>query len=123
MVTLDDLRRIAEIEFNDIVQRSITMETKLRIVLRNRSFVDVYLSRKLEGRFGFHWECSDLGQHVYRYDNFPNDQWKSVQTYPYHFHKGTQDKVEAAPFPGEPLEGFRAFMNFVRAEIFTRDTA
>ena len=117
MITLEDLRRIAEIEFNEIVQRSIMFESKLRIILKDNSFIDVYLSRKIEGRFGFHWECRDSAQSVYRYDNFPNERWKSVQTYPYHFHKGAQDKVEAVTFSTEPLEGFRAFMDFVRTKI------
>lgn len=30
---------------------------------------------------------------------------------------GTQDAVEASPFPAKPIEGFRAFMEFVRSKI------
>jgi len=41
MVLLDNLARIAEIEFSDIVDATEIMETKLRIMLTEDSFVDV----------------------------------------------------------------------------------
>jgi hypothetical protein len=31
---------------------------KLRIILTDTSYVDVWVSRKLENRFGFHWGCN-----------------------------------------------------------------
>lgn len=89
---LEDLARIAEVEFADIVDSTQMMETKMRIMLVEGGFVDVWLSRKLEGRFGFHWEYKAAGQ-SYRCDNFPNTSWKRLSTYPYHFHNGSQDNV------------------------------
>ena len=46
MVLLDNLARIAEIEFSDIADATEIMETKLRI-MPDDGFVDVWLSEKL----------------------------------------------------------------------------
>ena len=51
MPTPEDLARIAEVEFADIVDSTEILGTKMRIVLVEGGFVDVWLSRKLEGRF------------------------------------------------------------------------
>jgi hypothetical protein len=117
MPTIDDFKRIAEVEFADIVKSTHRIDYKLRIVLINNSFVDVYLSQRLPDKFGFHWECIDGAGTFYRYDNFPDKKWQSVSTYPYHLHAGTQNSVEASPFPAKPLEGFRAFMEFIRRRL------
>jgi len=117
MVLLDNLARIAEIEFSDIVDATEIMETKLRIMLLDGGFVDVWLSKKLANRFGFHWEhkVTDLS---YRYDNFPDTKWSNVSTFPYHFHDGSQDNVvDSSRFARDIVEGFRDFMNWVRAML------
>jgi len=117
MVLLDNLARIAEIEFSDIVDATEMMETKLRIMLTDDGFVDVWLSKKLAGRFGFHWEhkVTDLS---YRYDNFPDTKWSNVSTFPYHFHDGSQDNVvDSSRFARDIVEGFRDFMNWVRVML------
>lgn len=117
MASLIDLKRIGEIEFADIVKNSFLMEFKLRIILKDDSMIDAHLSRKLPDKFGFHWECMDTKGTIYRYDNFPDNNWRFVATYPYHFHNGSQDTVEASPFSLIPLEGFRNFMEFVRKKL------
>ncbi|HAX97896.1 MAG TPA: hypothetical protein DCY12_03120 [Candidatus Atribacteria bacterium] len=117
MSTIDNLRRVAEVEFADIVKSSFYIGYKLRIVLINDSFVDVNLSRKLPEKFGFHWECLVETGTFYRYDNFPDKNWQSLGTFPHHFHNGSQDYVEVSPFPLSPVEGFRAFMEFVKNKL------
>lgn len=117
MPTIEDIKRIAEVEFADIVKNTFQLDYKLRITLINNSFIDVYLSQRLTDKFGFHWECKDRKRTIYRYDNFPDKNWQSVATFPYHFHKGSQDSVEASPFPSTPIDGFRAFMEFVRRKL------
>lgn len=82
MPTIEDLRRIAEIEFADIVNHTYQIEYKLRIVFINKSFLDVFLSQRLPDRFGFHWECLDEQRTFYRYDNIPDRRWQSVPTFP-----------------------------------------
>ena len=112
-ILLDDLRRIAEVEFSSLIKDSQLLEEKLRLFLEDTSYIDLWLSRKLPDRFGFHWERGHLDNTFYRYDNFPDPAWKNVATYPRHFHNGSQEKVEAAPFDAEIIEGFRGFMRFV----------
>ena len=115
--TLEDLARIAEVEFADIVGSAEMMETKMRIMLVEGGFIDVWLSRKLEGRFGFHWEHEAAGR-SYRYDNFPDTQWKHISTYPYHFHNGSQDNVvDSSQFERDIMGGFRDFMRWVRSRL------
>jgi hypothetical protein len=117
MPELSDLRRIAEVEFAGIVKSSILIDYKLRIILMDNSFIDVFLSEKLPDRFGFHWERMDQSGTIYRYDNVPDKKWKNLSTYPYHFHRDSQDTVEDSPFPQKPIDGFRAFMEFVRGKL------
>jgi hypothetical protein len=115
--SLDDLQRIAEVEFATLMIDSQPLGEKLRLFLTDGSYVDLWLSRKLSDRFGFHWERRHVDGTCYRYDNFPNTAWRSVDTYPYHFHNGSQDAVEAAPFAADLLSGFRDFMRFVQAKL------
>ena len=116
MVSLQELARIAEIEFSDIVDTTEFIGTKLRIMLTKGDFIDVWLSRKLLDRFGFHLEEESTGL-SYRYDNFPNTKWKYVSTYPYHFHDGSQDNVtDSSQFEKDVEKGFRSFMRWVRAK-------
>lgn len=117
MVLLDNLARIAEIEFSDIADATEIMETKLRIMLLDGGFVDVWLSKKIANRFGFHWEHK-VTNLSYRYDNFPDTKWSNVSTFPYHFHDGSQDNVvDSSRFARDIVEGFRDFMNWVRVTL------
>jgi len=114
VASLEDLARIAEIEFTDIVDSTDIIGMKLRVMLGEGGFVDVWLSRKLQNKFGFHWEEEGTGL-CYRYDNFPNTKWKYVPTYPYHFHSGSRDNVsDSSRFSKDVLKGFRDFMEWVR---------
>jgi len=117
MTTIDDLKRVAEVEFSDIVKETFPISYKLRIVLKDNSFIDVNLSKKISDKFGFHWECRDREGTVFRYDNFPDKDWQNISTFPYHFHRGSQKNVEASPFPIKIVEGFRSFMEFIRNQI------
>jgi hypothetical protein len=117
MHALEDFRRIAEVEFADIVQSTMRIDYKIRMILVDNSFVDIFLSQKLPGKFGFHWECMDESGAFYRYDNVPDKKWKTLSTYPFHFHRGSQDNVEPSPFSITPIEGFIGFMEFIRNRL------
>ena len=114
---LGEIRLIAEVEFAPIVDYAEPMGAKLRLVLSDSSHVDVWLSRKLKGRFGFHWERRHIDGCFYRYDNFPNANWRNVSTYPRHFHDGSQDNVVASPFSQEIAQGFREFIAFAESKL------
>ncbi|MCL7454740.1 MAG: DUF6516 family protein [Anaerolineae bacterium] len=117
MSSLDHLRRIAEVEFADIVVQADRLGAKLRVLLTDTSFVDVWVSRKLRGRFGFHWERRHLDGSIYRYDDFPDTNWTAVPTFPLHFHDGNQGNVIAAPFAEDLEQGFREFMAFAQERM------
>lgn len=117
MSSLAQLRRIAEVEFAAIVVQTDVLGAKLRILLTDSSYVDVWVSRMLSERLGFHWEWRHLDGCIYRYDNFPDTNWSNVATFPAHWHDGVQDNVVAAPFATAPEQGFREFMAFVQARI------
>jgi hypothetical protein len=117
MTSLAHLRRIAELEFADIVVQTDIVGVKLRVLLTDTSYVDIWASRKIQGRFGFHWERQHLDGQIYRYDNFPDTNWSDVSTFPYHFHDGDQNRVVAAPFAPSTEQGFREFMAFVKHKI------
>lgn len=104
MHTLYDLQQIAEVEFSTIIVDSQPFGDKLRLFLVDESYIDIWLSRKLNNRFGFHWERQHVDGTLYRYDNFPDTDWHLVVTYPYHFHNGSQKKVETSPFSPDVLE-------------------
>jgi hypothetical protein len=114
---LEQLRRIAEVEFADIVVQTNFIGAKLRVLLTDASYVDVWASRKIGGRFGFHWERQHLDGTLYRYDNFPDTQWAQVSTFPFHYHDGDQENVVAAPFAQTLEDGFREFLSFVRLAL------
>jgi hypothetical protein len=116
-ITLHDLRRIAEIEFGHLVVDSHPLGEKTRLFLSDGSYIDLWLSRRLQERFGFHWERRHLDGTMYRYDNFPNTAWRDVATYPRHFHSGSQDTVIAPQFSADLLAGFRDFMSFVQTKL------
>ena len=117
MTDISNLERIAGVEFSDIVKDLIRSGYKLRIILIDGSFIDVNLSRKVKDRFGFHWECRLPEGTIVRYDNFPDKQCRSLPTFPCHFHNGSQGRIEPSPFPKDIVEGFRAFLEFVRGRV------
>ena len=117
MPKIDDLKRIAEVEFKNIVKESFFIGYKARFILIDNSFIDVHLSQKISDKFSFHWECMSSSGTLYRYDNFPDKNWQTVSTYPHHFHDGSQNIVKSSPFPLNPIDGFRAFMEFARKKI------
>ena len=47
MVTLDDLRRVAEIEFGSLATDSSPSAEKLRLYLSDGSYMDLWLSQTL----------------------------------------------------------------------------
>lgn len=115
--SLNELQRIAQIEFPDLIGDSEILGEKLRLYITDNSFIDVWVARKREGRFGFHWERRHLDGAIYRYDNFPDVEWQRVDTYPYHFHSGSQENVVAAPFSQEIRTAFREFLRFAQHEL------
>ncbi|MCK4824326.1 hypothetical protein KA005_51720, partial [bacterium] len=76
---------IIEIEFSEIVEDVVPTDiNELRIALIDGSFIDVWFSLKLEGRFSCHWERKVIDSAIYRHDNIPYLRWQGVSTFPKH---------------------------------------
>lgn len=123
MTALQQIRRIAEIEFAPLISTAQPLGSKLRLFIRDGSFVDIWVAERLPNRFGFHWERGHLDGTLFRYDNFPDTLWRNLETFPFHFHNGSQEKVESSMFPTDLLAGFRAFMTFLANHLERSQTS
>ena len=122
LVDIEQLREIAEAEFADIVIEAFAPDiNELRIMVSDSSFVDVWFSLKLPGRYSYHWERRAIDGRVYRHDNAPHKRWQSVATFPCHFHDGSETNVIESHVSEIPAEALRDFLTFVRDQV-RRDT-
>ena len=120
LVDVEGLCEIAEVEFADIVVEAVIPDTnELRVFLTDGSFVDVWFSLKLQGRYSFHWERRAIDGKIYRHDNAPHRHWQSVATFPHHFHSGSESNVEESHLSTIPTEALREFLAFVRSRLRT----
>jgi hypothetical protein len=114
----DRLKEIAETEFADIVTHAYSPGlNELRIILTDGSFIDLWFSLKLKGRYSYHWERKALDGRVYRHDNAPHKRWREVETFPKHFHDGSEDQVTGSLISDVPEEAVRQYLSFVRDEF------
>jgi len=112
------LRDIAEIEFADIVMEVLLPDiSELRIVLTDGSFVDIWYSLKLPNRYSYHWERKAIDGTIYRHDNAPHRRWRSVETFPRHFHDGSEPHVSESYLSDVPEEALREFLTFARERM------
>jgi hypothetical protein len=122
LVDVEQLREIAEVEFADIVIEAFAPDiNELRTMISDGSFVDVWFSLKLPGRYSYHWERRAIDGRIYRHDNAPHKRWQAVATFPYHFHDGSETNVIESPASEIPAEALRDFLTFVRDQV-RRDT-
>ncbi|MFQ5435012.1 MAG: DUF6516 family protein [Anaerolineae bacterium] len=118
LVNTERLREIAEVEFANIVTEAFSSDiNELRIILTDSSFVEVWFSLKLTGRYSFHWERRAIDGTIYRHDNAPHKRWQSVETFPSHFHDGSETNVAASHLSRAPEEALREFLTFVRDKL------
>ncbi len=69
IVDIEKLKDIIEIEFGEIVEDVVLSDiNELRIALIDGSFIDVWFSLKLEGRYSYHWERKFIDGTIYRHD-------------------------------------------------------
>ncbi len=117
IVRVDILKEIAEVEFSDIVVEVSTDLNMVRIIFTDESYCDVWFSLKLIGRYSYHWERSFIDGTVYRHDNAPHLKWKSVVTFPRHFHQSSEDSVVESLLPEDPSEAIRYFLSFISDKL------
>jgi hypothetical protein len=126
-LSLEELfREIVELvlrEFSDIVVDAQLRFTssgsieRLRIFLKDESFVDVWLSRS--GKYSYHWEHRRIRGLIHRHNNAPHSRWKEIKTFPKHFHDGSEDNVKESTISDDPREAISEFLNFIRSIVKT----
>ena len=90
-------------EFSDIIVDTQLQFTssgaveRLRIFLKDVSFVDVWLSAS--GKYSYHWEHRHVRGFIHRHDNAPHIRWWNVETFPKHFHDCSEDNVVESSIP------------------------
>lgn len=113
----EQLAYIALTEFGDVVIRAEMMgrrasvPLKLRLFVRDDTFIDVWLSHDLR-RYAYHWEQRAKRGLFYRHDNAPDHP--EISTHPKHFHNGGEDKIEESYISDDPPAALREFLKFAR---------
>ncbi|MFH1635672.1 MAG: DUF6516 family protein [Chloroflexota bacterium] len=117
-IDVEQLREIAKVEFADVVEETIAPDVnELRIILSDGSFVDVWFSLKLQGRYSYHWERRAIDGTIYQHDNAPHKHWQFVTTFPRHFHDAAEMNVVESHISNNPRDAIREFLMFVRGKI------
>jgi len=119
MIDLDKIKRIVDVEYQDILGDAGTdiYHGKIRAYILDGSIVDIWFSNKIPGRFSYHWERRHIDGKFYRHDNFPDPRWKRIPSFPKHFHNGYQNDVQESSVDDNPVLGVSQFMSFVRESL------
>jgi len=108
---------IAEVEFSDLVDHVDDLGRKIRLYLKDGSYVDVWYSvRSKIQRYAYHWERVQYGT-IYRHDNIPDGEWMSVPTFPKHCHDGSYENVAESHLSDDPRWAMREFLRLVRDKL------
>jgi len=90
---------------------------KIRVHIVDGSYLDVWLSRKMLGRYAYHWERRHIDGRIYRYDNRPHEHLKLMKTFPRHFHDATEHNVKESRISDNPEEAVREVLELVRRRV------
>lgn len=90
---------------------------KIRVHIVDGSYLDVWLSRKILGRYAYHWERRHIDGSIYRYDNRPHESLKLMKTYPRHFHDSSERNVKESRISDDPEEAVREVLELVRRRV------
>ncbi|KHE93762.1 MAG: DUF6516 family protein [Candidatus Scalindua rubra] len=104
-------------EFADIINGTKIIEGKLRILLKDESYIDIWLSVKKKGAYAYHWERKGVDGTIYRYNNLPDKEAKKLKTYPHHFHNKSEENIVESNLSDNPEEAVRDLLEFARSII------
>lgn len=111
------LAQLALANFADIVEGTKIIEGNLRLLLRDQSFIDIWLSAKKKGIYAYHWERRDVDRTIYRHNNLPDREARKLKTYPRHFHNRTEKNIVESNLSDKPEEALRTVLEFARKVI------
>lgn len=101
-------------EFPAIVHGISIIEGKLRILLRDGSFMEVWLSVKRPGTYAYHWERHEVDGTIYRHNNLPDRQARNLTTYPRHFHDRRKEVIRESNISDVPEDALKEFLRFAQ---------
>ena len=113
-------KRLAEVaitDFSDIVQGTTIVEGKLRLLITDGSYIDIWLSEKKKGAYAYHWERRAIDGTIFRHNNLPDRDAKKLKTFPKHFHDGREGAVEESELSDLPEEALQSFLQFARQRL------
>ena len=91
---------------------------KRRLMFRDRSFLDLYLSLSQEDIYAFHLERRHVDGTILRVDNYPHQRAVRVRSFPHHFHDGQDIQVKESSFGIVPEEVLTNFLAIIRDRFF-----
>ena len=115
---------VASKRYKSIIREVVKVElasgvvAKVRVVFVDNSFLDIYWSPS--GRYSLHYERRHIDGTVYRHDNAPHEKHRHVRTFPKHFHRGSEDRVEESYLPEDPIDAVEHFLRFILGLICTK---
>jgi len=112
--TYRKIRTLILREFPDITDLVEQVYGKVRVHLIDGSYLDIWLSQRIPGRFAYHWEHRHINGGIHRHDNRPHKQLESMKSFPKHFHNGSEENITESNIPDEPIEAVRLFLTFIR---------
>jgi hypothetical protein len=101
-------------EYADIVIDCEIINGRLRVYLTEGSTLVIWYSRRMEGRYAYHWERRHLNGTIYRWDNAKHEAWENISTYPHHFHEGEDRQVRESLLPHNPIKDIKYILKYVR---------
>ena len=110
----DRLAHIALREFPDVVVSTENVEGKLRAFIADGSFIDIWISERKRSIYAYHWERRMIDGTVYRHNNLPDREARGLETFPKHFHDGSENNIRRSQISDEPEQAIRQFLTFVR---------
>jgi hypothetical protein len=119
--TYETIQRLSLNEYPDIVEDAQILYAtsgtplKLRVYIIDGSYMDIYLSES--GKYSYHWEQRHINGQLYRHDNAPHPKWRRVETYPKHYHEGSEDHVVESNIPDDPAEAADTVLGFIRMSL------
>ncbi|KPV64734.1 MAG: hypothetical protein AOA65_0801 [Candidatus Bathyarchaeota archaeon BA1] len=87
------LAQLAITSFSDIVHGTREIDGKLRILMLDGSFVDVWLSERKKGVYAYHWARRAIDGTIYRRNNLPDKDARRLKTFPKHFHFRSEKNI------------------------------
>ncbi len=116
MISFEEIGRLAKRNFSGkiVSVRQINKATT-RIEFTDKSFLDIFQSIKDPAKFAYHLQLAN--GIIFRLDCRPERKYKRLKTFPWHFHKKTEENVVVSPFLKDNKTALLEFFEFAKKEL------